>query len=86
MHREEKKYLEGHTARDNVASQKVLQKNGFEFWKEVEEVVSLDSEERDIFLVWRKWRPGLEIETQHQDEGLDGQMPPKEAIASAQTI
>lgn len=57
---EEKMYLEGHTDRGNLASQAVLRKNGFEFWKEVEETESVDGGEPEMMLVWRRWKSGFE--------------------------
>lgn len=59
LEREEEMYLEGHTDRENLASQVVFRKNGFEFWKAVEEANSVDGGEPETMLVWRKWRPGL---------------------------
>ena len=37
----------------------MLRKNGFGFWKEVEEEVSLGQGPREMMMVWRKWKPGF---------------------------
>ena len=67
---EEREYLVGYTARSNLASQAALKKNGFSFWKEIEESPSLDGGEKVMLMVWRRWKPGLE---------------PREELASAET-
>ena len=57
---EERRWIEAHTDKSNRASQAVLRKNGFGFWKEVEEEVSLGQGPREMMIVWRKWKPGFE--------------------------
>lgn len=55
-------YLEARTHKWNAPSEKVLRKNGFEFWKETEaeperEAKGEESKEKTVN-VWRLWKPG----------------------------
>lgn len=67
----ERDYLEGHTARENLASQGVLRKNGFQFWKEVEESSSVGGGPKEMMMVWRRWKPGTENGPEGKTEELD---------------
>ena len=68
---DERGYLEAHTARENLSSQGVLRKNGFHFWKEVEESSSIGGGPREIMLVWRRWKPGNENGSEEEKEEMD---------------
>ena len=60
----ERGYLEAHTTRENLSSQGVLRKNGFEFWNEVEESSDIGGGPREMMMVWRRWKPGTENRTE----------------------
>lgn len=53
---QEKNYLTAVTDKINIGSVKVLKRNGFEYWKEQEDV---DDETGEKFILdfWRVWRP-----------------------------
>lgn len=87
---EERRWLEGHTAKVNLASQAVLKKNGFEFWKEVEEEVSLGQGPKEMMMVWRKWKPGFQHPEQVMGEAKEKEVVEegvvKESLASSEMI
>lgn len=66
----ESKYLEAYTTRQNLSSQGVLRNNGFEVWKEVEESSSIDGGPKEMMLVWRRWKPGIENGTENKNEEM----------------
>ncbi|KAL8828884.1 MAG: hypothetical protein Q9191_002336 [Dirinaria sp. TL-2023a] len=56
---DEKTYLMALTDIWNRSSERVLEKNGFEFWKEQEKEDMRDDNKRMTILhVWRLWKPG----------------------------
>ena len=61
---EERTYLMAYTEKSNLASEKVLRKNGFEFWKEKEDDEPLNAKgeekEEKMLNVWRLWKPGFD--------------------------
>ena len=68
---DERGYLEAHTSKVNLASQGVLRKNGFEFWKEVEESSSVSGGPKEMMMVWRRWKPGIENQSEGKNEEMD---------------
>ena len=56
---EERNFLFGTTHPDNLASQTVLKKCGFEFWKEKELEDKYDKDSKIKLYVYRLWRPGM---------------------------
>ena len=58
---DEKIYLRACTEKSNLASAKVLQKCGFEFWEEVPDPIEVDAtgrEKSEMLNMWRLWKPG----------------------------
>ena len=56
---QEREYVFGTTCTENLASQTVLKKCGFEFWKEIEVVDKYDKDSKITLYAYRLWKPGM---------------------------